>query len=76
MVARSTENATVVEGDTVDMKLREQWTPKPPYAQRVIAAAADGKLKSAFPDGDNQGVTAAARRQRPRACWWCRRACS
>ncbi len=60
VLARTTENATVVEGDTVDMKIRRQWTPKPPYAQRVIAAAAEGKLKSAFPDGDKQGIEANA----------------
>jgi ABC-type uncharacterized transport system involved in gliding motility auxiliary subunit len=56
VLARTTENATAVEGETVDMKIRRQWTPKPPYSQRVIAAAAEGKLKTAFPDGDNQGV--------------------
>ncbi len=49
-VARTTENASVVAGDSVDMKMREEWDPKPPYEQRVIAAAADGKLKSAFGD--------------------------
>jgi hypothetical protein len=60
VLARTTENATGVEGDTVDMKIRRQWTPKPPYAQRAIAAAAEGKLKSAFGEGDNLGVTANA----------------
>jgi hypothetical protein len=30
------------------MKLREHWDPKPPQEQRVIAATAVGKLKSAF----------------------------
>jgi ABC-type uncharacterized transport system involved in gliding motility auxiliary subunit len=58
VLARTTENATSSEGETLDMKIRRQWTPKPPYAQRVIAAAAEGKLKSAFTEGDNQGVTA------------------
>ena len=56
VLARTTENATVSEGDNVDMKIRRQWSPKPPYAQRIIAAAAEGKLKSAFPEGDNLGV--------------------
>lgn len=56
VVARTTPNATAVEGETVDMKIRSQWAPKPPYAQRIIAAAAEGKLKSAFPEGDSQGI--------------------
>jgi hypothetical protein len=59
VLARTTENATATEGDSVDMKIRRQWTPKPPYSQRIIAAAADGKLKSAF-EGDNQGIQANA----------------
>ncbi len=65
VLARTTENSTSVEGESVDMKIRRQWTPKPPYAQRVIAAAAEGKLKSAFPEGDNQGVTANAQSPTP-----------
>jgi hypothetical protein len=38
----------VVTSDTVDMKLREHWEQKQPQEQRVIAATAVGKLKSAF----------------------------
>jgi len=60
VLARTTENATATEGDSVDMKIRRQWTPKPPYSQRIIAAAVDGKLKSAFSEGDNQGIQANA----------------
>ncbi|MEO8181790.1 MAG: Gldg family protein [Deltaproteobacteria bacterium] len=59
-LARTTENSTASEGDNVDMKIRRQWSPKPPYAQRIIAAAAEGTLKSAFPEGDNLGVQANA----------------
>lgn len=58
VLARTTENASSIEGETVDMKLRRQWQAKPPYEQRVIAATAEGKLKSAFPEGDNLGVDA------------------
>src|SRR5450432_2926848 len=47
-VARTTPATSVVTSDTVDMKLREHWDPKPPQEQRVIAATAVGKLKSAF----------------------------
>jgi ABC-type uncharacterized transport system involved in gliding motility auxiliary subunit len=65
VLARTTENATATEGDSIDMKIRRQWTPKPPYAQRAIAAAAEGKLKSAFPEGDNLGITANAQSPTP-----------
>jgi hypothetical protein len=54
-----------VEGDNVVMLFRTQWAPKPPYEQRIIAATAEGKLKSAFPEGDNQGVVAAAQAPTP-----------
>jgi ABC-type uncharacterized transport system involved in gliding motility auxiliary subunit len=47
-VARTTPATSVDKSDTIDMKLREQWRPKPPQEQRVIAAVAEGKLKSAF----------------------------
>ncbi len=63
--ARTTEGAAVVEGDSVDMKLKRQWQLKPLDEQRVIAASAEGKLKSAFPEGDNLGVVAAAQAPTP-----------
>ena len=47
-VARTTPATSVVTSDTVDMKLRTEWEPKPPQEQRIIAATAVGKLKSAF----------------------------
>jgi len=47
-VARTTSAASAVTSDTVDMKLRDRWEPKQPQEQRVIAAVAIGKLKSAF----------------------------
>jgi ABC-type uncharacterized transport system involved in gliding motility auxiliary subunit len=47
-VARTTPATSVATSDTVDMKLRENWEPKPPQEQRIIAALSVGKLKSAF----------------------------
>jgi ABC-type uncharacterized transport system involved in gliding motility auxiliary subunit len=47
-VAKTTPAAGVEKSDNVDMKLREQWQPKDPQEQRVISAAAQGKLRSAF----------------------------
>ena len=47
-VARTTPAAGVVTDGTVDMKLKEEWKPKPPLEQRILAAVVEGKLKSAF----------------------------
>ncbi len=47
-VARTTPQTSVDKSATVDMKLRPDWNPKPPQESRIIAAYAQGKLKSAF----------------------------
>jgi ABC-type uncharacterized transport system involved in gliding motility auxiliary subunit len=47
-VARSTPQTSVDTSATVDMKLREHWTPTPPLRQRILAAYAEGQLQSAF----------------------------
>lgn len=47
-VARSTPQSTLDSSSTVDMRLRTDWSPKPPLDSRIIAAYAQGKLKSAF----------------------------
>ncbi len=49
VVARTTPNTTVLEDENLDLPLQLQgWQPKPPFEQRIISAAVDGKLKSAF----------------------------
>jgi ABC-type uncharacterized transport system involved in gliding motility auxiliary subunit len=58
VVARSTPESTVVATDTVDMKLKTNWEPKPPMAQQVIAATAKGPLKSAFAGQKDESVPA------------------
>jgi ABC-type uncharacterized transport system involved in gliding motility auxiliary subunit len=65
VLARTTENSSAVTGDNVDMKIRRQWKPAPPFQQRAIAAAVEGPLKSAFAGQDAMGVTANA--QAPKA---------
>ncbi len=60
-VARTTPATSVVTSDTVDMKLREHWDPKPPQEQRVIAATAVGKLKSAFSGNPGDDIKPAER---------------
>ncbi len=61
-IARTSPATSIEKSDTVDMKLREQWRPKAPQEQRVIAAAADGKLKSAFAGSPMEGVKPALER--------------
>jgi len=64
-VARSTPASNVDTADTVDMKLREQWKPKAKQDQRVLAAYADGKLKSAFAGSPSDDVKVAERAASP-----------
>jgi hypothetical protein len=56
MIAHSTPAAITETGDTVDLKPARQWRPKGNFQQFGLAAAAEGKLKSAFPTGDKMGV--------------------
>lgn len=64
-VARTTPASSVIEGDSADMKLDQQWKPKPPYEQHIIAAVAEGKLKSAFAGTDTKGVKIPERAKEP-----------
>jgi ABC-type uncharacterized transport system involved in gliding motility auxiliary subunit len=58
-VARTTPATGVSTEATIDMKLKQDWPPKPPHEQRIIAAVAEGKLKSAFADKPSEEVKAA-----------------
>ena len=64
-VARSTPATTVATEATIDMKMRPGWKPKPPYEQRIIAATAEGKLKSAFAGGGDQAIKTNERAPQP-----------
>jgi len=55
-VARSTPATGVETSATVDMKLKPDWKPKPPYDQRIIAAVAEGKLKSSYAGSASEGI--------------------
>ena len=61
-VARTTPATSVVTSDTVDMKPRRDWEPKAPQEQRIIAATAIGKLKSAFAGNPSDAVKPALER--------------
>ncbi len=61
-VARTTPAASALTGTTVDMKMRPEWKPTPPFEQRIISAVVDGKLKSAFAgQASADGITVADR---------------
>jgi ABC-type uncharacterized transport system involved in gliding motility auxiliary subunit len=64
-VARTTPATSVETGDSVSMKLREEWQPKPPQEQRVIAAVAEGKLKSAFAGSPDEAIKPPERAANP-----------
>lgn len=55
-VVRSTPATSVVTEEKVDMRMRQEWKPTPPYEQRAMAAVAEGPLKSAFAGGDKMGI--------------------
>jgi len=61
VVARTTPQTSVDKSETVDMSLRTDWSPKPPQETRVIAAYAQGKLKSAFAGAADSGIPVPAR---------------
>jgi len=60
-VARTTPQTSVEKSDSIDMTLREHWDPKPPQEQRIIAATAIGKLKSAFAGSPSDTIKPAER---------------
>jgi gliding motility-associatede transport system auxiliary component len=68
VVMRTTQHAVRLTGDSADLKPFQKWAPKLKGLQDqqfAIAAAADGTLKTAFPEGDKQGVEAPAQSAHP-----------
>ncbi len=60
-VARTTPASSVETGDTVDMSLRESFEPSPPFDQHIIAATAEGLIKSAFAGKPGMDITPSER---------------
>jgi ABC-type uncharacterized transport system involved in gliding motility auxiliary subunit len=57
VVARTTARTTVDTSANVDLKISANWKPTGEYAQRAIAIALEGKIKSAFHgQGDALGI--------------------
>jgi hypothetical protein len=68
VVMRSTPSAVHLTGDTADLKPFQKWASKIKglkQDQFAIAADVEGTLKSAFPEGDKQGVDAPAQSTKP-----------
>lgn len=60
-VALTTAEASVETSASISMKLRDHWTPKPPLEPRIVAAYAQGRLKSAFAPRPATSAPATAR---------------
>lgn len=69
VVMRTTESAVHLTGDSVDLKpFGQKWLSKLKGLkpeQFALAADVEGTLKTAFPDGDKQGVDAPAESAKP-----------
>jgi ABC-type uncharacterized transport system involved in gliding motility auxiliary subunit len=68
VVMRTTPRAVRLTGETADLKPFQKWAPKLKGLQDqqfAIAAAAEGTLKTAFPEGDKQGIDAPAQSAHP-----------
>jgi ABC-type uncharacterized transport system involved in gliding motility auxiliary subunit len=68
VVMRSSPAAVHLTGDTIDLKPFQKWAPKLKGLQQQqfpVAANVEGTLKTAFPDGDKQGVEAPAQSTKP-----------
>jgi hypothetical protein len=68
VVMRSSPFSVHLTGDSADLRPFQKWAPKLKGLQQqqfAIAASVDGTLKSAFPEGDKQGVDVPAQSAHP-----------
>lgn len=68
VLMRTSPVAAHLTGDTVELKPFQKWAAKLKGQQQqqfAIAADAEGTLKSAFPEGDKEGVEAPAQSTKP-----------
>jgi len=65
VVARTTPQTSVITGESVDLKLKTDWKPKPPFKQQAVAAYAKGNLKSAFAEAKDESITVPERAAQP-----------
>jgi ABC-type uncharacterized transport system involved in gliding motility auxiliary subunit len=68
VVMRSSPAAVHLTGESADLRLFQKWPPKFKGLQQqqfAIAADVEGTLKTAFPEGDKEGVEAPAQSTKP-----------
>jgi len=65
VVARTTPQTSVITGESVDLKLKTDWKPKPPFKQQAVSAYAKGNLKSAFAEAKDESITVPERSLQP-----------
>ncbi|HEY1696715.1 MAG TPA: Gldg family protein [Polyangiaceae bacterium] len=68
VVMRSSPAAVHLTGETADLKPFQKWAPKLKGLQQsqfAVAADVEGTLKTAFPEGDKEGVDAPAQSTKP-----------
>jgi ABC-type uncharacterized transport system involved in gliding motility auxiliary subunit len=68
VVMRSSPAAVHLTGDPVDLRPFQKWPPKLKGLQQqqfAVAADVEGTLKTAFPEGDKEGVEAPAQSTKP-----------
>jgi ABC-type uncharacterized transport system involved in gliding motility auxiliary subunit len=68
VLMRTSPGAVHLTGDSADLKPFQKWAPKLKGQQQqqfAIAADAEGTLKSAFAEGDKEGVEAPAQSAKP-----------
>ncbi len=68
VVMRSSPFSVHLTGDSADLKPFQKWAPKLKGLQQqqfAVGAVVEGTLKSAFPEGDKQGVNAPAQSAQP-----------
>jgi hypothetical protein len=71
VVMRSSPYSVHLTADNADLRPFQKWASKLKGLQQqqfAIAADVEGTLKSAFPEGDKQGVDALPKARSPRAC--------
>ena len=65
VLARSTESAWLMEGDSIDLKARERWNVPGYNGPYVLGVALEGKLPSAFAAAQSAPARRGPRRRRP-----------
>ena len=61
VVARTSPRTTVASGESIELRPSTDFEPKPPFEQRAIAAAVEGKLKRSMTPAEGIEIPEAAK---------------